>query len=303
LELKASVSVQLVIGASGQVGGHLLDHLQKEGRPAIGTCRQHPRAGLHQLELQDRQAVTDLLDRFEPDIVYLPAALANVDFCELHPNEAYKTNVLGTCSVVSLVNLIGAKLVYFSSDYVFDGLNGPYSETDPARPGCEYGRQKLLSEHYIALHAKNYLIVRTTVVYGWERQGKNFIQRLIDTLRIGQRIRVPIDQVGSPTYAPNLAEAVVELAIGGATGLFHVAGPKLANRYELAVAAAQAFGLDSGLIIPVRTAELEQAAVRPLQAGMRVNKAQEVLHTQLIDYLSGLRLMTSAYTKVESSGS
>jgi dTDP-4-dehydrorhamnose reductase len=297
------MSVHLVIGASGLVGEHLLRCLRRNGQPAIGTYYQHPRQGLYPLDLRDRQAIAELLRRFEPSIVYLPAALTNVGYCELHPEEAYEINVLGTCLVVHESNSIGARLVYFSSDYVFDGLNGPYSEVDPARPICEYGRQKLLCEHYIALHADNYLIVRTTVVYGWESQGKNFVQRLVKALRAGERVRVPKDQIGSPTYAPNLAEAVVELATAGATGLFHVVGPKLASRYDFAVAAAETFGLDTSLIEPVSTAELGQAAPRPLKAGMHIDKVQGVLQTRLIDYVEGLRMMASERPAEESDES
>ena len=173
--------------------------------------------------------------------VHLPAALTNVDFCETHSDSSYEINVLGAVNVVRSADHVDAKLVYFSSDYVFDGFNGPYAEVDPANPICEYGRHKLLSEHYVALHARRYLIVRTTVVYGWESQRKNFIVRLADRLRRGERVQIPMDQVGSPTFVSNLAEAVVELIALDVQGLFHLAGPQLVTRYDFAVAAARVF--------------------------------------------------------------
>ena len=287
----------LVIGASGQVGEHLLACLETRGERVFGTCYQHTEADLYPLDIRNAQAVDELLRQLRPDVVYLPAALTNVDYCEIHPDLTYETNVLGACNVVCMANGIDAKLVYFSSDYVFDGINGPYSEGDPANPICEYGRHKLLSEHYIALHARHYLIVRTTVVYGWESQRKNFVVRLADRLRKGERVQVPVDQVGSPTYAPNLAEAVAELIDLDVQGLFHVVGPQLATRYDFAVAAARAFGLDSDLLVPISTSELNQAAARPLRAGMTVGKAQALLKARLIDCVEGLSAMASEQGK------
>jgi dTDP-4-dehydrorhamnose reductase len=223
--------------------------------------------------------------------VYLPAAQGSADHCEQHPEKAYMTNVIGVCNIAQAVNDIGAKLVYFSSDYIFDGKAGPYHEDYPANPICEYGRQKLIAEHYLALHARDYLIVRTTVVYGWERQRKNFVCRLLSTLEAGNILRVPVDQVGNPTYAPNLAQAVIELACSGAKGVYHIVGPERANRYEFACEAARVFGLDASLIKGVPTCELGQVAPRPLNAGMVAKKAADELKVSLVGYKEGLRMM------------
>jgi dTDP-4-dehydrorhamnose reductase len=285
------MSVQLVIGASGQVGEHLVHAVAAAGHHAMGTYHSVSAADAHKLDIRRRTEVLRHMELVRPGVVYLPASLTNVDRCELHPEEGYATNVLGVQNVVAAANEVGAKLVYFSSDYIFDGRAGPYREDAPANPICEYGRQKLIAEQYDALHAVGGLIVRTTVVYGWERQGKNFLYRLLTTLKDRQTLRVPIDQVGSPTYAPNLAQAVVELALSGASGVYHVAGPARASRFEFACEAARVLGLDSDLIAPVTTAELGQPAARPLEAGMIVEKAAAQLTTPLMGYPEGLRAM------------
>ena len=123
--------------------------------------------------------------------------------------------------------------------------------------------------------------------------GKNFVQRLINKLQNAERVLVPVDQVGSPTYAPNLADAVVELAELDAQGLYHVVGPKLASRYDFAVAVAHTFDLDAHLLESIPTSQLVQVAPRPLKAGMTIEKAQAVLKTTLVDYEEGLRLMVT----------
>lgn len=294
----------LVIGASGQMGGWLKRCVEKAEGVVLGTYLQHPIPGLVRLDIRDRESIGALIKEYKPGIVYLAAALSNVDQCELDRDLTYEINVLGTANVVQECNKTGAKLVFFSSDYIFDGVNGPYAECDLARPVCEYGRQKLVCEHYIGLHSQDHLVVRTTGVYSWEVQGKNFVHRLVGRLRRGERLRVPLDQMGNPTYSPNLAEAVFELATAGVKGVFHLVGPKRVSRYEFAVAAATAFALSPSLIEPVFTGELGQVAPRPLNAGLVAEKAQGFLQTTLVDFHCGLALMAaeeSNYTIVPLS--
>jgi dTDP-4-dehydrorhamnose reductase len=287
------MSDHLVIGASGQVGEDLVHVLSLVGYETIGTYYSHPVQGMQKLDITNAQEVQSMLTKIRPSVVYLPASLTNVDYCEKHPEQGYAVNVIGVCNVVQTVSDIGAKLVYFSSDYIFDGEAGPYRENAPANPICEYGRQKVIAEHYVALHARDYLIVRTTVVYGWERQRKNFICRLLSTLEGADILRVPVDQVGNPTYAPNLAQATLDLVCSDAKGVYHIVGPERVNRYEFACEAARVFGLDASLIKAVSTCELGQVAPRPLNAGMVVEKAADELKVSLVGYEEGLRMMAS----------
>ena len=283
----------LVVGASGLIGEHLSRAAEQAGAGVVGTYHSHAIPGLRHLDIRDRENVELLFAEIGPAVVYLTAALPNVDRCETNPEETWETNVLGVRHVVGGARSVGAKLVYFSSDYVFDGKAGPYREDEPAHPICEYGRQKLMAEHYVALNASNYLIIRTTVVYGWERQGKNFICRLLNVLGAGQVLRVPHDQLGNPTYAPNLVRVVLELVGAGSEGLFHVVGPDRVSRYEFAREAASVFGLDERLVQPVATSQLGQAAPRPLNAGMMVEKVVAAQTVPLTGYKEGLRALAS----------
>jgi dTDP-4-dehydrorhamnose reductase len=248
---------------------------------------------MQRLDVRERAEVESVIRSLGPAIVYLPASLTHVDYCELHPEQTSEINISGVQNVIDAINAVGAKLVYFSSDYIFDGRSGPYSEDDQPSPICEYGRQKLAAEELIRRQVSNHLIVRTNVVFGWERQGKNFIFRLLNSLKEGSRVTVPSDQISSPTFAPDLARAVVELALSDATGVYNVAGTELASRYEFAREAARVFVLESDLIAPVTTAELGQAAPRPLNAGMVIDKASARLKTPLMSYREGLKSMAA----------
>lgn len=285
------MSVHLVIGASGQVGGHLLREGLRQGLPMCGTYHTHAVPGLLPLDIRDEKAVQDLLFEIRPAVVYLPAAYVNVDACETHPKETFVTNVRGVVHVLRAANAVGARLVFFSSDYVFDGTSGPYREEDIPHPISEYGWHKLSAEHAIALHARKYLIIRTTVVYSWERQGKNFVTRLLRSLQQGETINVSEDQIGNATYAPNLAQVVLELALQNVQGIFHVCGPERASRYVFAMEAARVFGFDERRIQPVSTDQLRQVARRPLNAGMVTDNVSALLATPLLGYREGLRVM------------
>jgi len=157
-----------------------------------------------------------------------------------------------------------------------------------------YGRQKLIAENIIAMRLTNYIIIRTTIVYGWERQGKNFVLRLIRTLQNNQEIKVPTDQIGTPTYAPYLAKTSVQLAESKVKGIYNIAGKDLVNRYDFACEVAKIFKCDKSLIIPVKTNDLHQPAVRPLNAGLKINKVLQILNTLPLEFDRYLELMAKA---------
>jgi len=283
----------LVIGATGLVGAQLIHAIGRAGAPAIGTYNTLAAAGLLPLDISDLGQVRNVVAEAAPAVVYLAAALASVDGCEAQPQEAWLTNVLGVHHVVQAANDAGVPLVFFSTDYIFDGTSGPYLEDHPAHPISEYGRQKVIGEQHVALHAGEFLIVRTTVVYGWEQRGKNFVTSLVAALAAGRRVRVPADQVGTPTYAPNLADVVVDLVASGVRGVVNVAGPDRVGRGALAQEVAAVFRVDPGLVVPAATRDLGQRAARPLDAGLRVDKVRGLTRVPLIGYREGLRLMAA----------
>lgn len=280
----------LIIGASGLIGGAILvefsDHQQ-----TMGTYNSFPVEGLTRVDISDLEAIRRLTEQFGPEVILQPAALTDVNYCESHPDECWRINVDGTRSIAEAASRLGARHVFFSTEYVFDGTAGPYSEEDPPNPVSVYGRHKLAAEDAIRQVTNNHLIIRTTAVYGWERQGNNFVVRLLRGVREGKRVAVPTDQITSPTYAPNLAQAVRELVESDACGIYNVAGPDIVDRYSFAVATARIFGFPIDLIKPVVTTELNQAARRPLRAGLKVDKAQRKLSTSLQGVEAGLTAM------------
>jgi dTDP-4-dehydrorhamnose reductase len=277
----------LVLGASGLVGSHVLHEGRRREIDVIGTSRDG--VSLRELDVTDTAGLRRLLRDATPDIVILAAAVANVERCELEPDATARVNVDTPRELASLCADVGAPLVFYSTDYIFDGAGGPYGEDDPPNPLGVYGSQKLAAERAIrALLPASHLILRTTVVYGTEPAGKNFLIRLLQNLRSKSPIRVPIDQVGSPTFVDDLARATWELIEAGARGTFNVAGRDRMDRYAFAQRAAEAFGLDQAPIVGVRTTELKQIAPRPLDAGLRVEKVESFLGRRMTGAAEGL---------------
>lgn len=279
-----------IVGASGFIGNILLDYFSKEHQ-VDGSFYSNPVEGLVHLDMTDKKFVMDIITSLKPDVIMHPAANPNVEYCEEHQKETWYVNVEGSKNLIESAHDIGAKFVFFSSDYIFDGTEGPYSEEDIPNPINEYGKQKLAVEKLIKDSIENYLIIRTTVVYGWERHGKNFVMAMIRNLNSGKFMKIPYDQIGSPTYADNMVQVVKELVKLDKIGVYHVAGSDLMNRYAFAKNVADIFELDESLLIPVTTDELGQKAKRPLKAGMKITNVQKDVSIHLMGVKEGLEEM------------
>ncbi len=266
-------SKALVIGASGQVGRALLRVLEESGIEAIGTYHLRQISGTHKLDVSDKNAVRSCLETVKPNMVFLTVNTeGGVDYCEDHPEEAEALNVVGTRNVATCAAQCGALLVYYSTDYVFHGEAGPYSQEDTPCAINTYGRTKWEAEQLVQTLVPAHLILRTTAVFGWDRASRNFAMQVWENLESGTSLRVPEDQWCNPALVDYLAEASVRLVQMGAEGIFNVVGRDRMPRSKLAKALARSMALDPALILPVPTSELGQVAPRPLQGGLKTEK-------------------------------
>lgn len=261
----------VVIGGSGQIGGWLLRILSERGHEAVGTYATVAFPGLVRLDAGagSLAASAAWVRSQAADVVFYPAGFTWVDACERDPARARAANLEQSLHLARAAAEAGGRFVYFSTDYVFDGLNGPYDEQAECRPLSVYGQVKRDAE--LALDealGDRLLVVRTSWVFGPERQGKNFAYQLARTLGEGKPLTCPSDQISTPSYGPDVARAVVALAEAGRSGLVHAAGPDRLDRVQFARALAAAFGLDPGPIAGQPTAALGQAAPRPLSGGL-----------------------------------
>jgi len=284
-------STVLLIGAAGLVGRHLRRALT--GTRTISTFHSNGSEPGLQLDITDHDAVRRTIREAKPDVILLAAADAYVERCEREPDATRRVNVDAPRVIATESKAVGALLVVFSSEYVFDGTAGRYAEDDERRPISEYGRQKVELED-LALATGRGLVCRTSGVFGADPRRKNFVCQLVDRLRAGQPFDVASDQLITPTYAPALADAVVRLVQLGHHGVFHVAGPSILGRMDFARLIADAYTLPVELLRPRVTSELGLAAPRPLRCGLEVDKVRRTLGIDLTAPDVALREMVLA---------
>ena len=290
-----------ILGASGQIGHHLLREASATGASAVvGTYCRTPAPGLTQLDLTSEAQIDALLAAAPPAVIHWPAFNPAVDEVERHPEATRLVNVEAPRRLLDRLRGSAVKIVYYSTDYVFDGAAGPYGEDDEPMPLSEYGRQKLEIEHAVMGMFPTALVLRTTVVFSHEPQGKNFVQRAVAALRRGEVIRQPLDQFATPTYAPALAKAARQLVAAGATGVVHVAGPDFMSRVEFAEIMAEVFGFSPQRIVGVTTADLHQPAKRPLLGGLKTDRLARLLGHRLPSARQGLEAMRKAWEEAEA---
>ena len=207
--------------------------------------------------------------------------MTEVDACERHPDAAWAANVLAAAHVARHAHRAGAHLVHVSTDYVFDGQDGPYDEEARPNPFGVYARTKWLGEEAVRLLAGSWAIARTAVVYGHPPSRRpNFGTWLLETLRGGKQARLFVDQFVSPSLALNVAEMLAELAERRLPGVWNVAGADVVNRMQFGEALADVFGLDRRLLVPITLAEAGMASPRPPRSGLRVDKARAALRSR-----------------------
>ncbi len=267
----------LVIGASGLVGGYLMRSASARGHLAVGTYYQTQLPGLQLLSLEDHERFAALFHEVSPDVVILSAAMVWADGCERQPEKTNRLNHECPVAMGQFALDAGAHVVFISTNYVFDGAQGPYDESSATGPINVYGKTKLLAENALMAHAPDHVtVVRTCGVYGEEVNGKNYLYQVVRNLRTGRPMRVADDQSANATYAGDLAWGIVRLAEERQSGVWNLAGPDpRLSRFDFAVAVARVYGLDEELLLPTPTRDLAQLAARPLEAGLLNAKAEQ----------------------------
>jgi dTDP-4-dehydrorhamnose reductase len=265
----------LIIGASGQLGRALHASFATD-HDVIATGHRAPAPGQRALDLADEVAVRATLEATRPELVLIAGAMCDVDGCERDPEACRRVNTRGPARVAEWAAGRDARVVFYSTDHVFDSARDGYRESDPVRPLNVYARSKAEAEAAILERLpERALVLRTSWLYGPDAARRNFILRCVDRMRTGQTMRVPADQSGNPTYTEDLAHATSWLVAKGHAGTFHASGPECLDRVALARAACARFGVASDGIVPTPTRELGQAAPRPARVRLDSGKLRD----------------------------
>ncbi|HED11651.1 MAG TPA: dTDP-4-dehydrorhamnose reductase [Caldithrix abyssi] len=242
------------------------------------------------VDMSNRAGMKDFLDRHRPDIIVNAAAYTDVDGCEKDPEGCWASNVRAVENIIDSCVGFEPVLVQVSTDYVFDGHEGNYTEKDEPRPSGNYARSKLAAEKIVEQCPFQHIIARTQVLYGYGKDLKhNFATWVISRLSSAKNIRVVTDQTGNPTYVDDLSESIYRLLERREYGLFHVSGSETVSRYDFALKIADVFGFDAGLIEQITSDQLQQLAPRPMNSSFVIDKLVNRIDWEPGDVPSGLQ--------------
>lgn len=264
----------LITGANGQLGKELVELFTAKGFEVYGFGRD-------KMDITNQSQVQEVISTVKPNIVLHSAAHTQVDLAESEPDQAFLINAYGTRNVAVAAEAVGAKLVYVSTDYVFDGTNDePYNEFSPTSPLGVYGKSKLAGEQFVRdLHSK-FFIVRTSWVYG--KHGANFVKTMLKLGEERKELSVVADQIGCPTYTLDLANAILELVDSEKYGIYHISNSGSCSWYEFA---KEIFKISEMKvqINPCTTADFPRPAARPANSvfehmSIKLNNFSSIRH-------------------------
>lgn len=268
----------LILGASGQVGSQLAAACDDRAVTWSGTYCRRPVEGLRHLDLRDGDRLKAMFDDVEPDVTFLPAAATHMDAAEADPQPCLEINVGGAQRVAEQVKRTRGQLVFFSTDHVFAECRRAMTEQDPLSPQSIYAKAKAAAEAAIrVIVPQSHLILRTSWVFGPDEAERNFVYSTVRRLERGERVVVANDQFGQPTYAPDLADAALELVTAGRHGTFHVTGPDRLSKFTFARLVAHIYGFDCDNVVGVPSEALTQKAPRPKNVWLSSRKLADAV--------------------------
>jgi dTDP-4-dehydrorhamnose reductase len=270
----------LVFGASGMLGQRCYEYFAKSLGYTLLCSSVEPEfydtsAKYISADITKRDVVKKIIADFSPDYIINAAAFTNVDKSESERELAWKINVKAVEYMAEGARYCDAHLIHISSDYVFDGVKGAYSEKDKTNPLGYYGRTKLASENAVRISNALYTIIRTNVLYGVIQKGRlDFVRWVVESIRKGENIRIVTDQINNPTFIDDLVRAISQVIEFGKLGIYNIGGQEFLSRYDFTLRIADYFDLDKSLITAIKTPDLNQPAKRPLNSGLVTIKAQ-----------------------------
>jgi dTDP-4-dehydrorhamnose reductase len=288
----------LITGANGLLGQAMVSVFTRESDFEIIKTSVEPesfvRTGLQyiQLDITNKDELKKTVSEINPCVIINCAAFTDVDKCETERELSWKINVDAVKNLIIAARPVNAKLVHFSTDYVFDGKNGPYDEQSVPNPLSFYGRGKLASENALIASGIEHAIIRTMVLFGYGVNVKpNFAMWLVNKLSAKEKINIVDDQIGNSTIADDLAYGTLKVVEKEKTGIYNIAGRDIESRLDFTMKLCDVYGYDKSLINRIKTKDLNQPAPRPLNSGLITLKAETELGFRPMNTVEALQLL------------
>ncbi|MGE0077338.1 MAG: NAD(P)-dependent oxidoreductase [Bacteroidales bacterium] len=286
----------LVTGANGLVGKKVVKQLVASGKHEVYAT------SLKRMQIEGSQTFTsnlqnadinNLVDQLKLDVVVHCAALSSPDACEVDRFVCKKMNIEVTSRIASACRDYSTFLLFLSTDFIFDGIKGNYTEDDAINPISYYGESKMESENMLKAMGIPHAAVRTSLVYGYEEKlsRPNVLTRVVQYLNKQQKYRVPVDQIRTPTLAEDLAKGIEYIVDNKKEGLFNISGGDIISVADFAIMVANTFNLDESLLQRVTTKELAEPAPRPLNSSLIIEKARKELNYNPTPIVEGVKFV------------
>lgn len=300
----------LITGSNGLLGQKIVQLWSEERNfDLIATARGNNRIteikGFNyvSLDITNEEEVVAIISEYKPDYVINTAAMTNVDQCEEDQDLCLKLNVAAVKYLIKACEKTGSFLVHLSTDFIFDGEEGPYLETATPNPISFYGQSKLDAERLLEESTISWAIARTVLVYGITEgmSRSNIILWVKNSLEAGKELQIVNDQWRTPTLAEDLAKGCLLICENNAQGIFNISGKDLLNPYQMAMATVDFFGLDASLITETDGSKFKQKAKRPPKTGFNIDKAKKLLKYTPRSFKEGIKILADQIKKYEEN--
>lgn len=271
-----------IIGASGYIGKYLLRHYRKQFPDCIGTGFSRVSDSLLPFDLRNPDVASLRLKETEHEAVIISSAIPNIAKCEAYPQDSYDLNVSGTLKLVTQLEQLSIKTIFFSSDYVFDGMTGNYSDDTKTSPITEYGRQKAKVEQEIPNLTNNYVIIRLSKIYGTIFQDGTLLDSLAASLINGEKVTVATDQIFSPTHVEDVVSMLLFIQQEKANGLINLCHHHAYSRYDIAFKLAQKLKISTNQLNSVPLHSIPTMENRPLNTSLKCSALLQSFKDSLI---------------------
>ena len=261
-----------VIGASGNVGRYLWRSYRSAYPDCVGTSFSNPGEGLTFFDIRKPDLAALRLEETGHKAILISSAKANVSYCEQQLDAARAVNVEGTLELIRQAGRTSLQVIFFSTDYVFEGIQGPHDDDAPLRPTTEYGRQKVAVETALPSLVKNYLVLRLSKIFATEKGDRTLLDDIASNLAEGRVVRAARDQIFCPTYAGDLVQAVHGIQARGLQGAMNVAHPRRWSRADVAIAMARSLQANPALVEVISLYDIPAMAGRPRDTSMACSR-------------------------------
>ena len=284
-----------IIGASGFIGNHLINKYKSKYPDCIGTTFSSDKKNLLKFDLKNPDIKPLNLERTGHKAVIITSFKANIPYCENEPNKAYKVNVEGMLQLIKNLSQTSLKIIFLSSEYVFDGNEGKYSDNHPKDPKTAYGKHKKIIEDEIKNLTDNFLVLRLSKMYGLTRGDKTILDEAANLLNQKKEILAASDQYFNPTFIDDLVKAIIDIQEKNLKGYINVCAPETWSRFEMWTQLAQIMNKNKNLIKKIKLYDIPIMKGRPLNTSMVCNRLNQETQSKFISLKDAIKKVANNY--------